>query len=70
MSLGGNRSRLMAATKQISLQWEETTAYWRDARSQEFGEKYMVPLRLHVDRALAICEKLEQILAKARSDCE
>ena len=70
MSLSGNKTRLMAATKQLSLKWEETTHYWKDAKSQDFGQKYIAQLRHHVDRALAVCEQLDQIITKVRSDCE
>lgn len=70
MSLSGNRGRLTGLTRDISLQWEETKNYWRDAKSDEFERKFMVELSGHVNRATMVLEQLEELLKKVRSDCE
>lgn len=70
MSLNANRARLMALTRELSLQWEETKSYWKDARSREFGKKYMEQLQTDVDKAVAVCDQLEKIINQVRSDCE
>lgn len=70
MSLSGNRGRLTGLTRDISLQWEETKNYWRDAKSDEFERKFMVELSGHVNRATLVLEQLEELLKKVRSDCE
>jgi ribosome-binding factor A len=70
MSMGGNKSRLIGLTREISLQWSETKNFWRDAKSQEFGQRYMAELSAQVDRTVTILEKLEELLKKVRSDCE
>ena len=70
MSLSAQRTRLMAITKELATQWEETRNYWKDTRSEEFGHKYMEQLLLHIDKAIAVCEKLDKIIAKVKSDCE
>jgi ribosome-binding factor A len=70
MSMGGNKSRLIGLTREISLQWSETKNFWRDAKSQEFEQRYMAELSAQVDRTVTILEKLEELLKKVRSDCE
>jgi predicted outer membrane protein len=70
MNLSGNKSRLMGVTKELSLRWEETRNYWRDAKSQEFDKKYMQELVARVDKAVTIIEKLDEVLKKVQSDCE
>jgi hypothetical protein len=70
MNLSGNKSRLMGVTKELSLRWEETRNYWRDAKSQEFDKKYMQELSARVDKAVTVIEKLDEVLKKVQSDCE
>jgi hypothetical protein len=70
MSAGGSKSRLVSAARELSLKWEDTENYWRDQRSQEFERKYLQELFLDVDKAVAVIEKLDELLKKVRSDCE
>ena len=70
MSLAGNRSRLAATTKELSLRWQETKNYWKDAKSQEFEGRYIVELLARVDKTVTVIEKLDELLTKVRKDCE
>jgi len=70
MNLSGNKSRLVGATQELLLRWSETRNFWRDAKSQEFDEKYMQELRARVDKAVTVIEKLDEVLKKVQSDCE
>ena len=70
MNLSGNKSRLVAATKELMLRWDETRNYWRDAKSQEFEHQYLSELRIQVDKAVTVIEKLDELLKKVRSECE
>jgi hypothetical protein len=70
MSLSASRSRLAAITKELSLRWEETRQYWKDAQSQEFAHRYMEELLARVDKTATVIEKLDGLLTKVRSDCE
>lgn len=69
-SVAANRSRLLALTRELSIQWEETKNYWRDAKGQDFEHRYMEQLLLHIDRAVLAGEKLDQVINKVRNDCE
>lgn len=70
MSLGGTKSRLSGLTKQLWLDWHETRKSWRDAKSEEFERQYLSEVFLSVDRAITAIEKLDELLAKVRKDCE
>ena len=70
MSLSGSKSRLVSITNELSVQWQETTNYWRDAKSREFEREYLQELFSGVDRSVTVIEKLDELLKKVRSDCE
>jgi hypothetical protein len=70
LNLGGSKSRLVGATKELSLQWNQTKNHWRDAKSHEFEHRYIQELQVNVDKAVAVIEMLDEILRKVRKDCE
>ena len=70
MSLRINGSRLVAITKELSNQWQQTKEYWRDAKSVEFEHKYIEELLSSVDKAITVIEQLDKLVTKIRNDCE
>ena len=42
----------------------------QDTKSQEFEHKYIAELLAGVDRAVAIFDELDKLIAKVRNDCE
>jgi hypothetical protein len=70
MSLNASKARLVAITKELSNRWDETKNYWRDAKSQEFEQRYMIELFADVDRTVTVMEKLNELLTKVKNDCE
>ena len=70
MNPSGIKNRLVAMTKGLEARWDETKNYWKDAKSQEFEQHYMSELFANVDKAATIFEKLDEVLAKVRTDCE
>jgi len=70
MNLSGNKNRLVALTKELSNRWEDTKNHWRDAKSQEFEQRYMTELFANVDKTVTVMEKLNELLTKVRNDCE
>jgi hypothetical protein len=70
MSLSGSKNRLVAITKELSNRWDETKNYWRDAKSQEFEQRYMTELFANVDRTVTVMDKLNELLTKVKNDCE
>ncbi len=70
MSLGGSRSRLTALTRDLSAHWRLTRESWNDAKAEEFERLYLKPLLASVDRAALALEQLDEVVIKARKDCE
>lgn len=70
MSTQGNAANLAQATRIINLEWEKTKTYWRDVKSQEFEQKYLVDLPGQVSAAVKAMEDMDLLLKKVRSDCE
>ncbi|HYG22985.1 MAG TPA: hypothetical protein VEH04_09400 [Verrucomicrobiae bacterium] len=70
MSLAGSKSRLATLTKDLWMQWHETREAWRDAKALEFEKDYMQELFISVDRTITAMEKVDDLLAKVRKDCE
>ena len=66
----GSSSRLGALTKELAGQWHQTRDSWRDAKAQEFERKYIDEVLASVDRAVAVIDQLDKMLAKIRTDCE
>jgi hypothetical protein len=70
MSLAGAKSRLAGTTKDIWLQWDETRKAWRDAKAEEFEKEFLSELFHGVDRTITVMEKLDELLARIKKDCE
>ena len=68
MNIGANGKTIAAATRELSLRWEETKTFWQDAKSQEFEHKYIVELLAGVDRAVAIFDELDKLISKVRHE--
>jgi hypothetical protein len=63
-------SRISGVTKDLYLQWHQTRDTWRDAKAEEFNQKYLQDLWSTVDKTLGVIEQLDQLLARIRKDCE
>ncbi|HXR03747.1 MAG TPA: hypothetical protein VN836_03470 [Verrucomicrobiae bacterium] len=70
MTPSGIKNRLVSLTKGLATRWDETRNYWKDAKSQEFEQRYMSELYANVDKTVTVLEKLDELLAKVRKDCE
>jgi hypothetical protein len=68
--MSGNSAKLSALSKALAVKWDETKNHWRDDKSLEFERQYIEELLNNVDKALAVMEQLDKLLAKVRHDCE
>jgi thymidylate synthase len=68
--MNANGTRLAGITKELWGQWQQTRNFWRDARSQEFEQKYIIELLASVDKTVAVIDQLEKLVTKIRKDCE
>jgi len=70
MSMQAGRTKLVASTKELMLEWERTRQHWRDARSEEFERMYLSGLLPAVERAAGATGELGNVLARIRHECE
>ena len=70
MSAAAGGAALTQAMKELSAEWDQARASWRDAKSLEFEEKYLAELPHHIRRATEAMEEIETVLRKIRADCE
>jgi hypothetical protein len=63
-------SRLGGLTKELRAQWQDTKACWKDAKSQEFEQRYLEELFTSVDRTVTVIDQLDKLVSKVRKDCE
>jgi len=70
MSVRASAANLAQAGKDLSLEWEQATAFWRDVKSLEFERKYVQDIPDHVVRAIGVMQEIDALLRKVRSDCE
>jgi hypothetical protein len=68
--MNANGSRLSGITRDLWGQWQQTKAYWRDAKAQEFENRYLAELLSSVDKTVGVIEQLDKLLQKIRKDCE
>lgn len=70
MSARVGATNLDEAVRELSLHWERTRNYWRDAKAAEFEHTYLEKLPHAVLRAKSIMEEMDLVLRKVRQDCE
>jgi hypothetical protein len=70
MNISGTENLLAQAVKDLSAEWQQTKAHWRDVKADEFEKKYLEPLPQHVARAATAIEEITALLRKVRHDCE
>ncbi len=63
-------ANLAQALKDLSREWEETSAHWRDVKSLEFQQKYLDDLPDEIARTMGALREIDELLKKIRSDCE
>lgn len=64
------RNRLVALTRELLNEWENTRQYWNDAKSSEFEKRFLNELQSGVNAAVTNIESLERILSKIHDDCD
>ena len=69
MNISGIENNLLQAMKNLSAEWQQTQAYWRDIKSQEFEKQYLETLPQHITRAASVIAEINALLKKIRNDC-
>jgi hypothetical protein len=68
--MNANGSRLSGITRDLRGHWQQTKAYWRDARAKDFEDRYLAELYSTVDKTVEVIEQLDKLLLRIKKDCE
>lgn len=66
----GANNRLVALTKELRAEWEQTKQFWNDAKSAEFEKRYLDDLFAAVNQSVTNIDSLERILSRIRDECQ
>lgn len=70
MSLSAGRNMLRGAVKDLLVKWEQARLGWDDPMSQELEKFHLAPLEPKARNALAAMDKMTELVAQARRECE
>lgn len=70
MSLDTGRYQLYSTWTDLDRRWDNVREGWQDPIQKKFEEDYWLPLEPMVSRTLAAIDRLSQVLAQARRECE
>ena len=70
MNPRSSAANLAQAAKDLSLEWQQAKAHWRDVKSIQFEKDYLDQIPQQFARAITAMEEIETLLRKVRSDCE
>lgn len=70
MSTRVSSANLEEAVRKLSVEWQQTRAYWMDAKSREFERDYLEELPNLVAQAKTSVDEIDVLLRKVRSACE
>lgn len=70
MSLSVGKAKLMGSLKDLMVRWEKTTAHWNDPMSADIQQTVLEPLEPKVRAAVTAMEKMGELLARAKRECE
>jgi len=70
MSLRANGVALTQGIKDLQAAWYQTRGSWRDAKAEEFAERYLADLPDMATKVGLMINELDNVLRKVKSDCE
>jgi hypothetical protein len=70
MSLDTGRYQLFSSFKTLRAHWEATCVHWQDGVRQDFEEQTWEVLEARVRATMAAIDRLGQIIARARQECQ
>ena len=70
MNVGANGKAILATSRQLMRDWNETKETWRDDQAAHLEETYLANLWTTIDRTAPLFEQLDRVLTKIKADCE
>ncbi|HMB96270.1 MAG TPA: hypothetical protein VKK61_09550 [Tepidisphaeraceae bacterium] len=69
MGVYEGRGSLAKAMIQLDNRWIDAKISWEDLRSQEFEERFLVPLRSDLRSAVSAMDQMATLLTRIRGEC-
>jgi hypothetical protein len=69
MGVHESSGQITKALKQLLIAWDETRAMWDDAKSREFEERFLLPLRMEIRNSAGALGEMAALLDQIRRDC-
>lgn len=70
MGVYEGRGQLSKSLKELMNLWLETKAAWKDANSDRFEKKHLLPLEMDLRNAVSAMDVMSQLLSAIKRDCE
>ena len=70
MGVYEGRGTLAKALKQLDNRWADARMSWMDSQTEQFEQRYLVPLHSDLRNAVAAMEHLTAVLSKIHQECE
>ena len=70
MNINTSAAGIAGLTKELMRAWDETEAFWRDAKADDFEKGYLVPLKDAVETLVIVADKLDRAISQVHADCE
>jgi hypothetical protein len=70
MSLSVGKAKLMGCMKDLAMRWEKTKVAWDDPMSQDVEATVVEPLEPKIRAAITAMDKMGELLARAKRECE
>ena len=69
MSVNDSRAKLARATKDLFIQWRETTGVWRDENARRFEKKYLDYLQAELQKTAVGMQQIDAVINRIKHDC-
>jgi hypothetical protein len=70
VSLPSARGQLKSSLAQLKVTWEQLRPLWNDPVSRGFERDFLLPLEPAARATMAAMDKMGDLLARCRHDCE
>ena len=70
MNVSANGKVVLSATRELARKWQQTRESWRDAKAEEFEQKFLAELISDVERCVPALEELDKLISSVRRECE
>lgn len=70
MGVYEGRGTLAKAIKTLEARWQETEVEWNDAQSRDFEKRFIAPINVDLQSAVAAMDQVAVLLSRIRQECQ